>query len=171
MVYLGTTTATEPRVAALRVPRGTSSWTVDATSNAFANGFVLVAQQPITATATLPVSGASPAQSETSEFAQDFATLSTVDTTVTTNSELHHARHPLRHGQRELISSVNLRCAISEANLLPNQTVTFKVPTAQTTIMPNGDLAPLTASGLTIDGYSQSGATPNTNPIGQATTP
>ncbi len=168
MVYLGTTTATGTTCGGSACPSGTSSWTVDATSNAFANGFVLVAQQPITATATLPVSGASPAQSETSEFAQDFATLSTVDTTVTTNSDSTTPGIPCDTASGSFISSVNLRCAISEANLLPNQTVTFKVPTAQTTIMPNGDLAPLTASGLTIDGYSQSGATPNTNPIGQA---
>ncbi len=73
-------------------------------------------------------------------------------------------------------SATSLREAITYANSNPNSTITFDIPTSDPnynaatgtfTLMPKSALPPITAP-VTIDGYSQPGASANTNGPGLA---
>ncbi len=61
------------------------------------------------------------------------------------------------------------RAAIQESNAhFGPDFITFILPGPSYSIFPGSPLPPITAA-VTIDGYTQPGATPNTNPVGQVT--
>jgi CSLREA domain-containing protein len=70
---------------------------------------------------------------------------------------------------RTALATCTLRAAIQQANATPGaDTIAFNIPgTGVHTISPASPLPPLTDdAGVTIDGYTQPGASPNTLPVG-----
>ncbi len=179
-IYLGAATATIPCPACVS---GFSSWSIS--SSDFANAFVVKSQQPVTATATQQVPGSSPAQYETSEFAQNFAQPSPSSFVVTTTSDSQNGLPCDDPSTGGLLPNVTLRCALAETTFATAPTVTFDIPTGpsgdpgcQDTIIgassvpvcriePLFPLPNIITDGTTVDGYSQPGSQPNTNPVGQ----
>ncbi len=181
-IYLGAVAADQPCASCAQ---GFSAWSIS--SSDFGGGFVVPVDQPVTATATQQVPGSSPAQYETSELAQDYAQTSRSDFIVTRTSDSPEGLPCDDPVDGQFIAAITLRCALAETDFAAAPTVTFDIPTggrpsadpgcSDMTIGGNSvpvckieplfPLPNISTDGVTVDGTSQPGSQPNTNPVGQ----